>query len=603
MARAIDLHSLPGGSPSARMRPAAKIAASTVALTLALGAVPAGAFADDVQAQGSGDAAQTQQAAPPDAGGQAPSGGSAPAGDGQAPSGGSAPSGAPGGAGGGADATTFDYSGSYAAEKTADGASETSTNETIAEADADQNAALAKNGGSLVIEGGTLQKSGDGTNDDACNFYGTNAILLAVGESSTAAVSDSALSASSKGSNGIFATDGATAYASNVSIETTADNSRGLDATYGGTIVAENANITTQGDHSAATATDRGGGNVSVAGGNLNTAGSGSPLIYSTGTIEVDGVTGTATGSQIAGMEGLNTISIENSQLTSTQTGASGSDPVADGVIIYQSTSGDADTSSGETARFQAVDSTLSSAIQSGSMFYLTNTQVAIVLQNTELEFDSSAANLLQAEGNNSNNWGSAGSNGATVSLTGIDQTLTGNVQVDSISSASVFLLQGSTWTGATQVTENASATQATGGSIAVNVDGTSKWVVTQDCAVSALNVAEGGSVVDAQGNPVKIVDAAGNVLVDGTSSVTVTVSGTYGTTIATAAENEVQATTIDRSGLGTAFQAAADTSAAGAEATAEATSTEATSESGRTSGKGAGVWDAIVGFFQSLFS
>lgn len=600
MTRATNPCNRSDGSLPMRPRPAAKLAASTVALALALGTVPVWAFADDVQAQGAGDATQTQQAAPPDAGGQAPADGSAPAGDGQAPSAAPAPSGAPGG---GADATTFDYSGSYAAEKTADGTSATSTDETISEADADRNAALVRNGGSLVIEGGTLQKSGDGTNDDACNFYGTNAILLAVGDSSTAAVSDSALSASSKGSNGIFATDGATAYASNVSVETTADNSRGLDATYGGTVIAENANITTQGDHSAATATDRGGGNVSVAGGNLNTAGSGSPLVYSTGTIEVDGASGTATGSQIAGMEGANVISIRNSQLASTQAGASGSDPVANGVIVYQSTSGDADTSSGDTARFQAVDSTLSSAIQSGSMFYLTNTRATIVLQNTELAFNSSAANLLQAEGNNSNNWGSAGSNGATVSLTGIDQTLAGNVQVDSISSANVFLMQGSVWTGATQVTENVSATQATGGSIAVNVDGTSKWVVTQDCAVAALNVAEGGSVVDAQGNPAKIVDAAGNVLVDGTSSVTVTVSGTYGTTIATTAENEVQATTIDRSGLGGAFQAADDTSASGSDATAEETSTEATGESGRTSGRGAGVWDAIVDFFQSLFS
>ncbi|MCC6109520.1 MAG: adhesin, partial [Denitrobacterium sp.] len=407
MTRATNPRNRSDGSLPMRPRPAAKLAASTVALALALGTVPVWAFADDVQAQGAGDTAQTQQAAPPDAGGQAPADGSAPAGDGQAPSAAPAPSGAPGG---GADATTFDYSGSYAAEKTADGTSATSTDETISEADADRNAALAQNGGSLVIEGGTLQKSGDGTNDDACNFYGTNAILLAVGDSSTAAVSDSALSASSKGSNGIFATDGATAYASNVSIETTADNSRGLDATYGGTVIAENANITTQGDHSAATATDRGGGNVSVAGGNLNTAGSGSPLVYSTGTIEVDGASGTATGSQIAGMEGANVISIRNSQLASAQSGASGSDPVANGVIVYQSTSGDADTSSGDTARFQAVDSTLSSAIQSGSMFYLTNTRAAIVLQNTELAFDSRAANLLQAEGNNSNNWGSAGS-------------------------------------------------------------------------------------------------------------------------------------------------------------------------------------------------
>ena len=573
-------------------RPAATVAASAVTLALALGGVPAAALADDGQSQASNGAAQNQPATPPDASGEAvPAGGQPPVGEGQAP-----------GSGGGASATTFDYAGGYTGTKTADGANESSTNETIAATDADQNAVLVCKGGSLTLQGATLQKAGDGSSDDACNFYGTNAILLAVGDASTAAVSDSALSASSKGSNGIFATDGACAWARNVSIETTADNSRGLDATYGGSVVAANANITTQGGHSAAVATDRGGGNVSVAGGRFQTAGAGSPLIYSTGVIEVDGVTGTATGSQIAGLEGTNTISIANSQLASTQTVTSGSDPVADGVIIYQSTSGDAEASSGQTARFQAVDSTLSSAIQSGSLFYLTNTKASIVLQNTVLDFDSGVANLLQAEGTNANNWGSAGSNGATASLTGIGQTLAGNVQVDSISSAEVFLLQGSTWTGATQVTENASATQASGGSIAVNVDGTSTWVVTGDCAVADLNVAQGGRVVDGQGNSVRIVDAAGNVLSDGTSSVTVTVSGAYGTTVATSAENEVQEATIDSSGFESAFQAGADTSATSTEAVEEA-STETTSESGRTSGKGSGVWEAILGFFQSLWS
>ena len=573
-------------------RPAATVAASAVTLALALGGVPAAALADDGQSQASNGAAQNQPATPPDASGEAvPAGGQPPVGEGQAP-----------GSGGGASATTFDYAGGYTGTKTADGANESSTNETIAATDADQNAVLVCKGGSLTLQGATLQKAGDGSSDDACNFYGTNAILLAVGDASTAAVSDSALSASSKGSNGIFATDGACAWARNVSIETTADNSRGLDATYGGSVVAANANITTQGGHSAAVATDRGGGNVSVAGGRFQTAGAGSPLIYSTGVIEVDGVTGTATGSQIAGLEGTNTISIANSQLASTQTVTSGSDPVADGVIIYQSTSGDAEASSGQTARFQAVDSTLSSAIQSGSLFYLTNTKASIVLQNTALDFDSGVANLLQAEGTNANNWGSAGSNGATASLTGIGQTLAGNVQVDSISSAEVFLLQGSTWTGATQATENASATQASGGSIAVNVDGTSTWVVTGDCAVADLNVAQGGRVVDGQGNSVRIVDAAGNVLSDGTSSVTVTVSGAYGTTVATSAENEVQEATIDSSGFESAFQAGADTSATSTEAVEEA-STETTGESGRTSGKGSGVWEAILGFFQSLWS
>lgn len=84
-------------------------------------------------------------------------------------------------------------------------------------------------------------------------------------------------------------------------------------------------------------------------------------------------------------MEGLNTILIKDSTLESTVTGKTASDPIANGTIIYQSTSGDAEASTGEHATFQSVDSTLSSAIGSGSMFYFTNTTADVVLQNAGL--------------------------------------------------------------------------------------------------------------------------------------------------------------------------------------------------------------------------
>jgi len=227
----------------------------------------------------------------------------------------------------------------------ADGKSVESSGETVSATSSDQNAALVQNGGTLTITNGKLTKSGDSDNADNCNFYGTNSALLAVGEKSKAIISDSSIDATSSGSNAIFSTDSASVLANNVNITTSAANSRGLDATYGGSIIANAMTISTKGDHSASLATDRGGGSVSVTDSTLNTAGSGSPLLYSTGDIEVSGVTGTASGSQIAGMEGLNTILINNSTLESTNTGTTGSDPVANGVIIYQSTSGDAESS------------------------------------------------------------------------------------------------------------------------------------------------------------------------------------------------------------------------------------------------------------------
>lgn len=524
--------------------------------------------------------------------GNPPSGENGKPGDGQGPQG-NPPDGQPGGGNGqpgnppdgqgGPNTQSYDYSGTLSGKLTADGEEVSSDNETIRTTTADENAALVENGGTLKITNGKLQKSGDDTNGDNCNFYGINSILLAVGEKSTAYISNSALASDSEGSNAIFATDSATVYSEKNSITSSKGNSRGLDATYGGTIIADDMTIQTAGDHSASLATDRGGGNISVTNSTLNTSGNGSPLIYSTGAIEVSGVTGTAEGSQIAGMEGLNHIKIYDSELSSTITDKTASDPVTNGVIIYQSTSGDADTSTGERAQFQAVDSTLHSKIESGAMFYVTNTSADILLSGTTLDFDSTKAKLLQIEGNDANNWGRAGSNGGDVTFTGLGETLTGDISVDSISSLDLYLLDGTTYTGQILSTANAgdqnadgdteqhgdaaakwpngqsgdqtadhgndadSTADASAATITINLDQDSTWVVTGDTTVFALNAEDGAQIVDEDGKTVTII-ADGTTVVKGDSNLTVTVTGSYSQTVTTSDANEISATTIDRS-------------------------------------------------------
>jgi hypothetical protein len=447
---------------------------------------------------------------------------------------------------GGANTMTFDYSGTYTGALIADGTAVTSDGESYTASDADQNTALALDAGTLTIIGDTLTKSGDDTNGDSCNFYGVNSILLSVNSGSAIYASGTTLRADSEGSNGIFATDNGSVYANDDGIATTAGNSRGLDATYGGKILANLMDISTQGDHSASIATDRGGGEISVTNSKLSTAGSGSPLLYSTGDIQVDNVTGTASGSQIAGMEGLNTILIYNSTLTSTNTGKTASDPMADGIIIYQSTSGDAESTTGETATFEASDSTLKSAITEGTMFYLTNTKANIVLSNTILDFDSSKAYLLTAQGNDSNNWGTAGSNGAQVKLTGLGESLNGNIDVDTISSLDLYLLEGTTYTGAISISTNAVNTDASESPVTVNLDSTSKWVVTGDSTVTILNAEPGSAIVDEDGNTVTVM-ANGETVAKGTGDYTVTVTGSYSTTVTTDSSNQLCTDYIDR--------------------------------------------------------
>lgn len=529
---------------------------TAMAATAASQAAETSAAASDAQSEGqtnpggnppSGNPGETPPAKPDgNSGNPQNGGGNPPSGENGKPGDGQGPQGNPPDGQGGPNTQSYDYTGTLSGKLTADGEEVRSDNETISTTTADENAALVENGGTLKITNGKLQKSGDDTNGDNCNFYGINSILLAVGEKSKAYISNSALASDSEGSNAIFATDSATVYSEKNSITTSKGNSRGLDATYGGTIIADDMTIQTAGDHSASLATDRGGGNISVTNSTLNTSGSGSPLIYSTGAIEVSGVTGTAEGSQIAGMEGLNHIKIYDSELSSTITDKTASDPVANGVIIYQSTSGDADTSTGERAQFQAVDSTLHSKIESGAMFYVTNTSADILLSGTTLDFDSTKAKLLQIEGNDANNWGRAGSNGGDVTFTGLGETLTGDISVDSISSLDLYLLDGTTYTGQILSTANAGDQNDSAATITINLDQDSTWVVTGDTTVFALNAEDGAQIVDEDGKIVTIV-ADGTTVVKGDSDLTITVTGSYSQAVTTSDANEISATTIDR--------------------------------------------------------
>ena len=583
-----------------------KIGAAVLAATLCLSLAAAPVLAAGTTGSSS-TAASGQTGTPPSGnpgGGTPPSGnpggGTPPSGDagGTAPSGnpggtagGTQPSGMPGG-GGGANTMTYDYSGTLSGALTADGAEKTSDGETSTASTADQNAALAENGGTLKITNGKLVKSGDDTNGDNCNFYGINSILLAVGDATKAYISGSSLKATSEGSNGIFATDGATVFANEDTIDTSAGNSRGLDATYGGTIVANKLTIATQGDHCASIATDRGGGNISVTNSSLSTAGSGSPLLYSTGNIQVSNVTGKAAGSQLAGMEGLNTILIYNSNLESTITSATASDPMADGIIIYQSTSGDAESTTGEKADFEAVNSTLKSAITSGAMFYFTNTSAKVVLSGTTLDFDSSKAKLIEAQGNDSNNWGTAGSNGATVVFTGIGETLKGDIDVDTISSLNLYLLEKSVYTGAITVTTNATNTNPTDAPATVNVDSGSKWIVTGNSTVTDLNAASGAEIVDESGKTVTIV-AGGKTVVQGESEYTVTVTGSYSNAVTTGEDNALTTSFIDRTDFDSYY--ATSTAFTATAAAAASPETSAANETQTTASKKGIVYVALA--------
>ena len=271
----------------------------------------------------------------------------------------------------------------------------------------------------------------------------------------------------------------------NVEITTYSDKSRGLDATYNGIINAKNVVINTNGQSCAALATDRGEGEVHVSNSELNTgvskeSGRGSPIIYSTGNITVADSNGTAYVSQIACIEGKNSIELTNCDFSAAAGGNredNGEYVDLGGVFIYQSMSGDADVG---TSTFTANNSALS--IESDSdyyktapMFHVTNTKAIVNLESTELNFGSGT--LLDVSGQSQ--WGTVGSNGGELTFNAKDEILDGNVIVDSISSLNMTL-SSTSFVGSINPSDDFGETNLV-------IDSGSDWTLDGDSHVSSL--------------------------------------------------------------------------------------------------------------------
>ena len=192
--------------------------------------------------------------------------------------------------------------------------------------ESDKSVILVENEGNVTIDGANISKTGgDSSNTENSEFYGVNAGIL-VTENSTATIRNANISTNAKGSNAVFSTgSNSKIYISDSTINTTGSGSaRGLDATYGGYVEADNVSITTKGGSCATLATDRGEGTVIAKNSKLETNGSGSPVIYSTGDIQISNTEGTANGSQMVVIEGKNSATVTKSNLTASGTGNRG---------------------------------------------------------------------------------------------------------------------------------------------------------------------------------------------------------------------------------------------------------------------------------------
>lgn len=337
--------------------------------------------------------------------------------------------------------------------------------ESMTNTTADQNAFIGKNKAVIDIENSVFDKTGDTTSDDNSNFRGQNAVVLGI-EGSQINIKGSNITSNSKGSNAVFATgEGSVINVENTNIHTKSDSSRGLDATYKGTVNGKNLTITTEGAHSATLATDRGEGTITTEAAKLTTSGEGSPVIYSTGNIIVNNVNGIANNSEIGVVEGKNSITLTNSNVTGYKD---------NGFMLYQSFSGDAENG---IARLKAENNTLTTHA-TGAFLYVNNTTAEVDLSNNVISMPNTST-LVKAAADS--RWGKTGENGGHLTLRTSNQELSGNIVADSISTIALDMTNGSSLVGAVN-TDNAAK------EVTVKLSKDSNWILTGDSYVKSLN-------------------------------------------------------------------------------------------------------------------
>lgn len=347
----------------------------------------------------------------------------------------------------------------------------------------DENA-LRVDGATVTLDDVTVDKSdGSSSNTEDGDFYGQNAALLAA-NGANVTLSNATITSSVTNGNGVFSYGAGTAVTvSNSTINTTGSNSGGIQTTGGGTTYANNLTVSTGGNSAAAIRSDRGGGTVVVNGGSYTTAGTGSPAIYSTAEVTVKNATLTATNSEAVVVEGKNSVTLENSELTGNMTGTyqgDGSENLHN-IMLYQSMSGDA----GEgTASFQMTGGSITA--NSGDLFYVTNTDAVISLSGVDLTLANN--NLLTVAGNSSSRgWGTAGANGAQVAFTAADMALEGDVTVDTISALQFKLANGAVFNGSLNIVENEAGGTPVSDNAVVTVGTGATWNLTGNCTVTTL--------------------------------------------------------------------------------------------------------------------
>lgn len=306
---------------------------------------------------------------------------------------------------------------------------DTTINEGTFESTSQDENTISVNGGvTVTLSNISVTKTGDSDGGDNTSFYGTNSAIITKSWANLK-LKNISVKTNAAGANGVFSygesvttnnssSDGTTITISDSSITTLKDNSGGIMTTGGGNMNAYNLTINISGTSLAAIRTDRGGGTVTVKGGTYTTNGQGSLAIYSTANIKVSNAKLISNASEGIVIEEKNSVTIEDTELTDSNTKLNGKSTTYNNVFLYQSMSGD--TANGNS-EFTAKNSKI--ITNKGDLFYVTNTTAIINLTNNTIVNNDTEGNFLRIK---SDFWENSGSNDGEVTLNLSSQKVSG---------------------------------------------------------------------------------------------------------------------------------------------------------------------------------
>ncbi len=350
----------------------------------------------------------------------------------------------------------------------------------------------------VVLVDCTVEQAGEPTDLSKARLFGLGAALL-VSHGGGLVMDGGSVTSSADGSAGIFAYgEGSETILNKTEVTTTKPNEPAVVASAKGSVGLNGAMLTTSGTSSPALRVSA-KGKATVASGELVSNGTDSPTVQVTSTLFAEGAKFTAAHAEALVLSGSAAASLSNCSVASAMDANRGTHaPVNVQGILAFSERGAAE----EASTLELSGGSLTN--NSGDLFFVTNVNARITLDGVRVQnADAEAALLRVAANDGSLGWGEAGKNGGSATLTCIHQQLVGDVVVDRLSTAEIHLTEGSHLEGAINL-------EAPGeddpGSLKVVVEAGCTWKLTSDCAITDL---ENHGTVNFNGHTLTLADGS----------------------------------------------------------------------------------------------